>query len=86
MSEDPYDFPQFDDGVKPLVVDVNDGRWNAYAQNSPPSPQDEVLFKLLEAIGGISMSTPPGRYHFIAKGFGTSKVEITVSPVNRVEE
>jgi|RhiMetStandDraft_4_1073278.scaffolds.fasta_scaffold07641_4 hypothetical protein len=80
-NETSSSFPEFTKDQKPLVIDVANGRWNAYAQNSPPTPQDEVLFNVLEAIGGVSMSAPPGRYHFIVTGFGSEKLEIHMIPV-----
>lgn len=74
-------FTKFARNQKPLVVEVGDGQWNAYAQNVPPTPQDEALFAILTAIGGINESVTPGRYHFNAQTSGLGKLELSLEPI-----
>ena len=54
INHDPADFA-------PIVVEVKDGRWNAYGD---PTARSHYLFTMLESIGGVNESVPPGQYLF----------------------
>lgn len=67
----------------PLVVEVCDGRWDAYAQHTPPNARDRQLLKIIKDLGGISPSNSDGRYHFNAKvhPFKKKNLEVTLTKI-----
>lgn len=49
---------------KPLLVEKAAGMWSARSQNDPETAQDQVLYDVLEAIGGLNIHQPDGLYEF----------------------
>jgi hypothetical protein len=49
---------------KPLLVEKAAGMWSARSQNNPETAQDQVLYAVLEAIGGLNIDQPDGLYEF----------------------
>ena len=54
INLDPADF-------MPIVVEVKNGRWDAYGD---PTVRTRYLIMMLESIGGVNESVPPGQYLF----------------------
>lgn len=66
---------------KPLLVEKAAGMWSARSQNDPETAQDQVLYAVLEAIGGVRIDTPDGLYAFnVTPGSGKTLV-ISLEPV-----
>ena len=70
----------FKRNTRPIFVGVKDGRWEAKSFSSVPSARDRYLMSLLEAMGGVNETVPPGVYIFNAtrKGF---KLKIELEPL-----
>lgn len=50
--------------LKPLVVVVRRGMWQAIPSFPVATPRDKMLLTELKASGGINDKTPPGLYNF----------------------
>lgn len=50
----------------PIVVVVEEDRWDAYSMHETPTDRDEELLALIHKMGGINEKVEPGRYHFNA--------------------
>jgi hypothetical protein len=65
---------------QPLMVVVDNGRYNAYSLNPVPTKRDKWLFATLVGMGGVNESVETGTYHFNVKRVGFLQNEITLSP------
>lgn len=55
---------------EPLTVEVQEHRWDCYGNHTR---RHYKLAALLQSMGGINESVPPGSYHFNTIGFGPMK-------------
>jgi hypothetical protein len=52
------------DDHKPLLIEKRGDEYRAHSQNASETEEDQVLFGVLEAIGGVRISNPDGFYEF----------------------
>ncbi len=64
----------------PIVVEVHNGRYDAYSMNPVPTKRDKWLMATLAGMGGVNESVVTGTYHFNVKRVGFLRNEITLSP------
>lgn len=50
--------------ITPIIVEVKDGRWDAYSTNSEPTERDQMLLATIRGLGGINESVTPGLWSF----------------------
>lgn len=50
--------------LTPIVVEVKDGRWDAYSINPEPTERDQMLLATIQVLGGINESVTPGLWYF----------------------
>lgn len=67
--------------TKPIVVEVHDDRWDAYAQNATPTFSDRFLLGMLYKLGGVSNTVPAGCYHFGIVKATPFKFDFELTPV-----
>jgi hypothetical protein len=48
----------------PIIVEVKDGRWDAYSMNPEITERDQMLLATIQAMGGINESVTPGLWTF----------------------
>jgi hypothetical protein len=65
---------------QPIVVEVHNGRYDAYSMNPVPTKRDKWLFAILAGMGGVNEHVVPGTYHFNVKKVSFLQHEITLSP------
>ncbi len=66
---------------QPIVVVVENGRYDAYSMHSVPTKRDLWLMATLAGMGGVNESVEPGTYHFNIKWVSFSDNEITLYPI-----
>ena len=65
----------------PIVVIVEENRWDAYALHDPPNERDETLLALIQTMGGINEQVVPGRYHFNAVPLDATHQVVSLEPI-----
>ena len=48
----------------PIIVEVKNGRWDAYSINPEPTERDRMLLSTIQSIGGVNKSVSEGRWAF----------------------
>ena len=48
----------------PIIVEVKDGRWDAYSINPEPTERDQMLLAMIQALGGVNEKVTPGLWTF----------------------
>lgn len=61
----------------PIIVVVDGGRWEA---NGPDTIRSQFLLNVLQMLGGVNESVPPGTYHFNMKSHWF-KMSFALDPV-----
>lgn len=65
----------------PLVVVVQEDRWDAYSLHDPTTEWDQTLFEMIQAMGGINEKVEPGVYHFNAAVLDDDNAVVQLEPV-----
>ncbi len=50
--------------LTPIIVEVKDGRWDAYSINDEPTERDQMLLATIRVLGGINENVRPGLWYF----------------------
>lgn len=50
--------------LTPIVVEVKDGRWDAYSINPEITERDQMLLATIQEMGGINENVRPGLWTF----------------------
>jgi hypothetical protein len=50
--------------LTPIIIEVKDGRWDAYSINPQPTERDQMLLAAIQEMGGINESVAPGLWTF----------------------
>lgn len=62
--------------LDPIVVKVEDGRWDAFSIHSQPTERDQMLLATIREMGGVNENVAPGDYTFniipMIGGLGTA--------------
>lgn len=64
-----------DQDVTPIIIEVKDGRWDAFSLQPQPTKRDQMLLDFVRSMGGVNESVKPGRYTFNlieVEGFNTA--------------
>ena len=70
--------------LTPIIVEVKDGRWDAYSINPEPTERDQMLLALINESGGINESVTPGLWSFNATPIGdTGLFQLHLLPFDR---
>jgi hypothetical protein len=62
--------------IKPIVVLVKDGRYDAYGLYPEATERDRWLMSLLKAAGGINEQVEEGVYYFNAQKLGPNSIKM----------
>lgn len=65
----------------PILVVVEEDRWDAYALHEPPNERDEELLAIIQTMGGINEEVVPGRYHFNAAPLVEGHLVVSLEPI-----
>lgn len=60
-----------------IIVEVKDGKWDAYSLNNPPTDRDRWLLGLIRMAGGINETVEEGRWIFTAAGLPGTDAAVT---------
>lgn len=70
------------DDNTPILIEVKDGKWDAYSLNLKPTARDEWLLGLIRTAGGINESVEEGMHLFTAVGVGN---DVAVTQMTKLE-
>lgn len=70
------------DDTTPILIEVKDGRWDAYSMNLKPTARDEWLLDLIKKAGGINEAVEDGMHLFTAVDMGN---EVAVTQLTKLE-
>jgi len=74
-----YVFPK--EYLEPLDIVVDETRWDAYG---PATTRSSAILNVLNSIGGINESVPPGNYHFNVRRVGLN-LETSLTPAETTD-
>lgn len=72
-----------DPNLLPIMIEVKDGKWDAYTLNNPPTERDKWLLGLIHKAGGISETVEEGRHMFTAVDVGD---DVAVTQMTKIPD